>query len=328
MKAVRIHAYGGPDTLVYEDAPRPRPGEGEALVRIHAAGVNPLDWKMRQGATYPLPFILGWDVAGVVEELGAGADTDGVAPGNAVYALRDFDGGGAYAEYIAVRADELAPKPAVLDAVRAAVPLAALTAWQALVDHAAVSAGQTVLIHGAAGGVGTFAVQIARALGARVLATAVARDGDLLRELGAERVVDDTTTRFEEQARDVDVVLDTIGGETRARSWGVLRTGGVLVSTIVTPPAENEAPAGVRGLSLLVQPSRDGLARIGALIDAGQMRPIVETVLPLAEARRAHELGQGGRTRQNRPSRRGLSPSRRGSGKIENGNRWDEWGRV
>jgi NADPH:quinone reductase-like Zn-dependent oxidoreductase len=295
MKAVRIHAYGGPDTLIYEDVPRPQPGAGEVLVRVQAAGVNPVDWKMRQGADYPLPFILGWDFAGVVAELGPGAGASGVAPGEAVYALRDWSGGGAYAEYIAVRADELAPRPATLDPVQAAaVPMAALTAWQALIDRADLSAGQTVLIHGAAGGVGTFAVQIASTQGAHVLATASSRNHDLLRELGAERMIDYTTTRFEEVARNVDMVLDTIGGETRARSWGVLRPGGLLVSTILTPPADAEAPAGVRGLSILVQPSRDELARIGGLIDAGRMRPIVDTVLPLAEARRAHELSQAG----------------------------------
>lgn len=298
MKAVRIHAYGGPDTLIYEDVPRPRPEEGEALVRVYAAGVNPVDWKMRQSAGYPLPFILGWDFAGIVEELGVGVGAHDVACGEAVYALRDWTGGGSYAEYIAVRAKDLAPKPMTLDFVQAAaVPLAALTAWQALVTRARLSTEQTVLIHGAAGGVGTFAVQIASVLGAHVLATTSTRNHDLVRALGAEQVIDDTTTRFEEEAHGVDVVLDTIGGETRARSWAVLRRGGVLVSTILTPPAENEAPTGVRGFSLLTQPSRDELKRLSVLIDSGRIRPIVDMVLPLSEARQAHEASQVGHTR-------------------------------
>lgn len=301
MKAVRIHSYGGPEVLVYEDAPRPTPGEGEVLIRVHAAGVNPLDWKVREGylkssLNYPLPVIPGWDVSGVVEQVGAGVTQPKV--GDAVYALPNMTRNGAYAEYIAVNASEVAPKPNTLDHVQAAaVPLGALTAWQALFDVANLSSGQTVLIHAAAGGVGTFALQFAKWKGARVIGTASARNADFLRELGAEEAIDYKATRFEDAVKDVDVVLDTLGGDTQERSWGVLKKGGVLVSTVGPPSSETAAQYGVRGLPVFVQPSGKQLTEIAKLIDAGQVKPIVETVLPLTEARQAHGMSQSGRTR-------------------------------
>jgi NADPH:quinone reductase-like Zn-dependent oxidoreductase len=307
MKAVRIHAYGGPEVLRHEDAPVPEPRQGDVLVRVHAAGVNPVDWKARQGylrqmIDYPLPMIPGWDVAGVVERLGPGAQ--GFAVGDEVFARPDLSRDGAYAEYLAVRATELARKPRTLDFVQsAAVPLAALTAWQALFEapapfvSAAVQRGQTVLVHAGAGGVGTFAIQLAKWRGARVVTTASGKNAAFLRDLGADEVVDYAKTRFEDAVRGVDAVFDTVGGETQARSWKVLKPGGVQVS-IVGRPSEEEAKAhGARAAYVFVQPDAAQLAEIARLLDAGTLKAIVSEVLPLAEARRAHELSQAGHVR-------------------------------
>lgn len=301
MKAIRIHAYGGPEVLRYEEAPRPHLAEGDVLVRVHAAGINPVDWKVRQGylrqmIPYTLPFIPGWDVSGVVEEVGPGAQ--GFAVGDEVYSRPDIARDGAYAEYIAVRASELARKPRTLSHVEAAgVPLAGITAWQALFDVGGLEAGQTVLIHAASGGVGSFAVQFAKWKGARVLATASATNHELVRGLGADEVIDYRTTRFENVARDVDVVFDTLGGETQRRSWSVLKPGGIQVS-IVSPPSEETAKAhGVRAGYLFIGPNAVVLTEIARLIDEGHVRPIIGEVMPLAEARRAHELSQTGHAR-------------------------------
>jgi NADPH:quinone reductase-like Zn-dependent oxidoreductase len=303
MKAVRLHSYGGSDVLVYEDVPKPIPTEDEVLVRVHAAGVNPLDWKVREGYLKEvlhskLPLILGWDVSGVVEEVGSGVTNFNT--GDALYALPNIARNGAYAEYITIHAAEVAAKPTSLDHVRAAsVPLAALTAWQSLFDAAGLSTGQSVLIHAAAGGVGIYAVQLAKTKGAHVIGTASASNQDFVRKLGADEVVDYKATRFENAVRDVDVVLDLIGGETQERSWKVLKKGGVLVTTIPTSPPSSETTAahGVRGIMFSVQPNTAQLTEIAGLIDAGQVKPIVETILPLVEARQAHELSQSGHTR-------------------------------
>lgn len=301
MKAVRIHSFGGPEVLSYEETPRPQVGPDDVLIRVHAAAVNPVDWKIREGylrgfIDYELPVTLGWDVSGVVEEVG-GAVTD-LRVGDEVYSRPDITRDGAYAEYIAVRASEAAPKPRSLDHVQAAsVPLAALTAWAALFDAADLQPGQTVLIHAAAGGVGSFAVQLAKWKGARVIGTASAANHGLLRELGADELVDYNTTRFEEVVRGVDVVLDTIGGDTLARSWGVLRPGGVLVTVVAQQDEATAAQHGVRSASIFIQPDKNRLVKLAELIDAGHVRPQVSTVLPLAEARRAHELSQSGHTR-------------------------------
>ena len=301
MKAIRIHAYGGPEVLRYEDAPKPEAGKGEVLIRVHAAGVNPVDWKVREGSfkgllRYRLPLVLGWDVSGVIEAVGSGVS--GFTSGDAVFSRPDIGRDGAYAEYIVVRASEVARKPASLDHVRAAaVPLAALTAWQSLFDAAGLRAGQTVLIHAAAGGVGHFAVQLAKWKGAGVIGTASARNADLVRALGADEVIDYTATRFEDAARGVDVVFDTLGGETQRRSWAVLKRGGTLVSIVSPLSRLKGALRGARGTFIFVQPSARQLAELAALIDGGRLKPVVETVLPLAEARQAHLLSQSGRTR-------------------------------
>lgn len=300
MKAIRFHAYGDPGVLVYEDAPVPRPGAGEMLVRVRAAGVNPVDWKIRKGGARGLaaglPMIPGYDVSGVVESIGNGVTR--FRKGDAVFAYLSLRRGGAYAEFAVVREDEAAPKPVKVDDVgAAAIPLAALTAWQALVDTAQLHAGQTVLIHAAAGGVGTFAVQIAKARGAKVIGTASASNGSFLKELGVDQVLDYKSVRFEEVAHDVDVVLDSIGGETLERSFKVVKPGGVIVSIVDDPSRFAAAWPKVRGASILVKPDAQELAQIGALIDEGKIKPVVSATLPLSEARRAHEMSETGHTR-------------------------------
>ncbi len=297
MKAVRIHAYGGPEVLKYEEAPRPKPGPGEFLIRVYAAGVNPVDWKIRQGyLNHSLPLIPGWDVSGVVEATGPGVA--GLKKGDEVYSRPDIGRDGGYAESIVVRESEVAPKPKSIDHIRAAaIPLAALTAWQSLFDAAGLRAGQKVLIHAAAGGVGSFAVQLAKWKGAHVIGTASGRNQGFLRELGADEAIDYEATRFEDVVRDLDVVLDTLGGDTRTRSWKVLKKGGILVSIVGPPSAEEAAAHGVRQASVFAQPMAIQLAEIAKLVDSGKLRAIVQNVLPLSEARRAHELSQTGHTR-------------------------------
>jgi len=301
MKAVAMHAYGGPEVLKYEDAARPDPATGEVLVRVHAAAVNPVDWKVRAGhlrgfLNYSLPLIPGWDLSGVVDATGAGV-TDW-KQGDAVYARPDLRRNGAYAEYIAVRASELGHKPRSIDHVQAsAIPLACLTAWQALFDAGGLKAGQRVLIHAAAGGVGTFAVQLAKWKGAHVVGTASERNHAFLRELGADEVIDYTKTNFEEVVRDVDVVLDTLAGQTRDRSWNVLKKDGILVSILGQPSPDDAAQHGVRAAGVFVEPNQAQLGEIAKLVDSGKLRPIIETVLPLAQAARAHEMNQTLHTR-------------------------------
>jgi NADPH:quinone reductase-like Zn-dependent oxidoreductase len=301
MKAVRVHQYGNPEVLRYEDAPRPVPGPGEVLVRVHAAAINPVDWKIRAGYVkdwlrYKLPMIPGWDFSGVVES--AGADAGSWKPGDEVYGRPDISRDGAYAEYIAVRASEIALKPKSIDHVHAAaIPLTALTAWQALFDTARLSSGQRVLIHAAAGGVGAFAVQFAKWKGAWVAGTASGRNQEFLRDLGVDQPVNYETTRFEDMVRDVDVVVDSMAGETRQRSWGTLKPGGILVTLLGQGPLEEAAAHGVRGVGILVQPNSAELAEIAALVDTGKLKVFVDAVFPLAQASKAHELGETGHVR-------------------------------
>jgi NADPH:quinone reductase-like Zn-dependent oxidoreductase len=298
MKAVRIHNYGGPEILQYEDAPRPQPEAGEVLIRVYAAGVNPIDWNVREGRMkdfWPqkLPLILGWDLSGVVEELGEGVSRFKI--GDEVYSVPDPTRDGAYADYIVVRESELALKPRSLDHIRAAaVPLAALTAWQSLFDHGQLQAGQRVLIHAGSGGVGHFAVQLAKWKGADVFATASAKNQDLLRELGADETIDYTTRRFEDVARNIDIVLDPIGGDTQERSWQVLKKGGALLSIIQPPSAEKAKEAGVRATFVASHPNGAQLTEIAEVIDSGNLKPVINRILPLVEVRRAHELSQSG----------------------------------
>jgi NADPH:quinone reductase-like Zn-dependent oxidoreductase len=301
MKAIRIHNYGGPEVLQYEDAPRPQPQAGEVLIRVHAAGVNPIDWKVREGHMkdfwpHKFPLILGLDVSGTVEEVGPGVSRFKI--GDEVYSVPDPTRNGAYADYIVVREPELALKPNSLHHIRAAaVPLAALTAWQSLFDTAQLQPGQRVLIHAGSGGVGHFAVQLAKWKGAYVFATASTKNQDLLRELGVDEPIDYTEQRFEDVARNIDVVLDTIGGETQERSWSVLKKCGVLVSLVQPPSEEKAEELGVRAAFVAGHPSGAQLAEIAKMIDSGKLAPIIDRILPLSEARRAHELSQSGHVR-------------------------------
>lgn len=303
MKAARIHAYGDPNVFVYEDVPRPQPGAGEALVRVQAAGVNPVDFKTRAGrgmgggSTDLLPLIVGWDISGVVETVGAGVTT--FRPGDEVYSMVRFpEIGSAYAEYVAAPASDFALKPKTLDHIQAAaVPLAALTAWQVMFDTADLSAGQTILIHAAAGGVGHLAVQLAKWKGARVIGTASPRNADFLRELGVDEVVDYTAAPFEDVVHDVDVVLDCVGGDVSERSVKVLKSGGFLSWITSGLSQERIAELGIRAGGILVHIDSEQLAEIARLIDAGTIKPYVEQVFPLAEASKAHEAIETGRTR-------------------------------
>lgn len=301
MKAVRMHAYGGPEVLTYEDAPLPAIAEDDVLIRVYAAAVNPVDWKIREGylqgfLSYDLPLILGWDVSGVIEAVGAGVKT--FKPGDEVYSRPNIERDGAYAEYIAVKASEVAFKPKTVDHVHAAaVPLAGITAWHCLFEAAQLTAGQRVLIHAAAGGVGSYAVQFARWKGAYGIGTASARNQDFLLELGANQVIDYQTTAFEEVVEPVDVVFDTIGGDVQDRSWQIIKPGGILVS-VVSPPSEEKATAHqCRSAYVFIQPRADWLTEIAELIDAGQVKPIVETVLSLDQAAEAHKLSESGHIR-------------------------------
>jgi len=293
MKAIRIHEYGGPEVLKYEDAPRPKPAAGEVLIRVHATSVNPVDVAVRQGhfkdrMKYKMPFIPGWDVSGVIEAAGPGASR--LKAGDEVYSRPDLARDGAYAEYIAVRESEVALKPKSIDHTHAAaIPLTALTAWQGLFDAGHLSAGQTVLIHGGAGGVGHLAVQLAKAKGARVIATASQRNHEFLRSLGTDQVIDYNTTKFEDVVHDVDVVLDTITGETQDRSWQVIKKGGVYVSILQPPNQEKAAAHGVRSAHVFVQPNVGELDEIARLVDSGKVKPVIAKVFPLAEAAAAQE---------------------------------------
>ena len=293
MKAIRIHRRGGPEVLVYEDAPLPALHPGDVLVRVQAAGISPAEftwhiWETPDGRSR-LPFIPSHEVSGVVAAVAP--DVRDLQVGDAVYGLTDFFRDGGAAEYVAVRATELAPKPRSLDhASAAATPLSALTAWQALFDHARLAPGQRVLIHGAAGGVGSFAAQLARWRGAHVIVTASTRNVDFVRKLGADDVIDYGATPFDAVVRDVDVVLDTVGGTVTERSWSVLRQNGLLV-TIVRQPSDWTASRAAKGLFFIVEPSRTQLNELSRLIDAGIIRPIVEAVLPLDRAREAYERG-------------------------------------
>ncbi|WP_090055431.1 NADP-dependent oxidoreductase [Lentzea fradiae] len=305
MRAVTQHSTGGPEVLVVEQVPRPEPLPTEVRVKVHAAGVNPVDWKTRAGSGMAgvlggPPFTLGWDVSGVVDKVGFGVTT--LKEGDEVYGMPWFPrAAGAYAEYVTAPSRQFALKPSSIGHEEAAaVPLAGLTAWQALVDTAEVESGQRVLIHAAGGGVGHLAVQFAKRLGAHVIGTARSGSHDWLTKLGADEVVDYTAVRFEDAVSDVDVVLDLVGGDTGLRSLDVLRPGGLLVAVPSGAAPEVVAAAerkGVRATPFLVEPDGPALAAIAGLIDAGEVTVAVEEVFELEEAAEAHARGESNRTR-------------------------------
>jgi NADPH:quinone reductase-like Zn-dependent oxidoreductase len=299
MKAMRMHEYGPPAVLRFEDAPRPNIEDDQLLIKVRAVGMNPLDWKIRSGlfkawAPEDLPQILGFDMAGEVAAIGANVTQ--FAIGDAVYGTTDM---GAYAEYVVVRVADVALKPRSIDFIHAAViPSSAITAWQALLHSAQLAAGQTVLIHGAAGGVGTFAVQIAKWCGARVIGTASAHNHDFLRQLGADEVIDYNITPFEDVVRDVDVVFDTIGGATLRRSCRVIKPGGKIRTIADETAPEVAAQYGVDVSQFDIElPAPALLAELARLVDAGHIKPIITTVLPLSEAPQAHMLSASGHVR-------------------------------
>ncbi|MCQ6247806.1 NADP-dependent oxidoreductase [Streptomyces malaysiensis] len=306
MRAVTIREFGGPEVLTAERVARPEPLPTEVLVRVHAAGINPVDWKTRAGqgmaGLQTLPMILGWDVSGVVEEVGFGVTT--LAPGDEVYGMPWFPrAAGAYAEFVTAPSRHFARKPASVGHVEAAsLPLAALTAWQALVDTAGVKAGQRVLVHAAAGGVGHLAVQFAKHLGAEVVATAREPRHAWLKELGADEVIDYTRQPFEDVTGDIDIVIDLIGtlDDTDARSVSVTRPGGLVVAIpggVSERLATVAAQAGVRTSPFLVEPDATALHTIAGLVDSGAVRVEVERTFALEEAAEAHRLGETNRTR-------------------------------
>lgn len=300
MKAVRIHQFGGNEVLKLEDVPRPEPTGEDYLLKVMAASVNPVDFKTQQGK-YPrvtkenLPMTLGRDVSGIVEAAGPNA---AFKKGDAVMAFLGRDRGG-YAEYVLVKPNEGVAKPKTLNhAAAASVPLAAMTAWQALFDAGQLKAGQRVLIHGGTGGVGYLGIQFAHAKGAWVATTVSQPNLDFARELGADQAIDYRNEKFETALKEpVDVVFDTIAGETRERSWGVLKPGGILVSVLGQPSEEAAKAHNVRTVAVLARQNAAQLAEVGALIDAGKVKVIVQSTYPLAHVGAAHSALEKGPTR-------------------------------
>lgn len=300
MKAIQIHEYGDADVLRYEDAEKPQIQPDDVLIRVAATSFNPVDAKIRAGfmkdqMPKTLPFILGWDCAGTIEEIGA--NVKNFKAGDEVFAMMDFARGGSYAEYVAVNANQVALKPKSLSFVEsAALPMVAQTALLAL-ETAELKAGQTILIHGGAGGVGSMAIQMAKALGAKVITTASGEDLELVKSLGADQAIDYKTTNFKTVVKDVDAVLDVLGGQTQTDSFGVLKRGGILIATAQPPSKETAEEYGVRAQIIFTQPSGEQLEKIAQLADAGKLKPIIGAEMPLADAKKAHESkGGNGKT--------------------------------
>jgi len=301
MKAVRVHSFGPPEVISIEDVPEPEPGDGEVVVQVKAAGVGPWDAWIRSGKSVlpqPLPLTLGSDLSGVIHSIGVGVE--GLQTGDEVFGVTNERFTGAYAEYAVAKAAMIAPKPKSLNHAHAAsVPVVAVTAWQMVLELAQLAPGQSVLVHGGAGNVGAYAVQLAKRAGAMVITTASAKDATYARSLGADGVIDYRARRFEEQVKDMDAVLDTVGGETLDRSYGLLKRGGILVSAATRPSNEKAEQHGVRALFFLVAVTTERLRKIAELIDAGKLKTEVGEVLWLNEARQAHEMLEGA------PHRRG-----------------------
>lgn len=299
MQALRLHERGGAEQIRYESAPRPFVGIGDVLLRVHAASFNPTElawpetWVDRSGRER-LPTIPAHEVSGEVAEVGPG--TSGADVGDVLYAMTDWYRDGAAAEYVAVEARNAVPKPVLLDhAAAASVPLAGLTAYEGLFRHGGLTSGQTVLVHGAGGGVGTFAVQLAAAAGAKVVATGRPWAAELVRTLGAQMFVDVEQEPLEEVG-EVELVFDLVGGELLARSWPLLAAGGIVVSAVEPAVAEQAREHGRRGVYFVVEPSHDRLCELTRRIDAGELRPVLGGVLPLAQGREAFERKQHGGT--------------------------------
>ena len=298
MLAWRVHEFGPPEAMILEKIPRPNPGRGEVLVHVHAAGVGPWDGWIRAGKSalpQPLPLTLGSDLSGTIVALGPGISEMGI--GDQVFGVTNTQFLGAYAEYAVASAGMLAKKPSSLSYAEAAsVPVVAVTAWQGLFEQARLEAGQTVVIHGAAGNVGAYAVQLARRARLRSIATAGTKDIEYVRSLGADKVLDYHTQRFEDEVEDVDAVFDLVGGETQARSFQVLRRGGKLISAVSQPDQQRAKDHGVTAAFFLVNVTSERLRTIGELIDRGELKACIGAVLPLANGRDAHMMLEGRRS--------------------------------
>ena len=295
MKAVRVHKFGPPEVISYEEMPKPRPREGEVVVAVKAAGIGPWDALVRSGKSalpQPLPLTLGADLSGVIDSIGPGVAQ--LKVDDEVFGVTNERFTGACAEYAVAKAAMLARKPKTLNHTHAAsVPVVAATAWQMLFDYAQVTSGQSVLIHGGAGNVGAYAVQLAKQAGALVITTAKGKDTGYVRSLGAYGVIDYQMRRFEDRVKEVDVVIDTVGGDALDRSYGVLKGGGILVSSAAMPSADKATQYGIRAAFFIVQVTRARLQEIADLIDAGKLKTEVGEVLWLDEARKGHEMLEG-----------------------------------
>jgi len=292
MKAIRIHEYGDASGLRYEDAEIPNVLPNDVLIRVIAAAFNPIDAKIRQGfmkemVPKQLPFVLGWDCAGVIEEVGANVKTFGV--GDEVFTMAELARGGTYAEFVAVDAMQVALKPKALSFIEAAsLPMIAQTALLAI-NTAELKAGQTILIHGGSGGVGSSAIQIAKALGANVITTASGGDIEYVKSLGADTAIDYKQTNFKDKVKDVDAVLDVLGGSTQEDSFAVLKRGGILISVAQFPSQEKAEHFGVRARFIFTQPNGQALSQIGKMVDDGKLRTKVGAEFPLKDARMGHD---------------------------------------
>jgi NADPH:quinone reductase-like Zn-dependent oxidoreductase len=301
MKAIRIHEFGGPEVLKLEDAPRPEPAADEVLIKVFAASVNPVDWKIRKGLRkekFPtnFPLIPGWDVSGEIEEVGS--NIKNFRKGDEVYSRPDPTRNGTYAEYVVVKGDQVSLKPKSIDHEKAAaVPLAGLTAWQGLFDFGKLKPGQKVLIHAASGGVGTFAVQFAKWKGAHVTGTTSGENLDFVKQLGADEVIDYKKEKFEDHIKDVDLVFDTIGGDTQKRSLKVLKNGGRLITTLKPENQEEAKAQNIHVEGFTAQSYPEDLEQIAHLIDEGKVMPVIAEVIPLEHAAEAQKLSEEGHTR-------------------------------
>ncbi|MGI4751229.1 MAG: NADP-dependent oxidoreductase [Janthinobacterium lividum] len=300
MKAIQIHQFGGVEELKYEEAPMPNINPDDVLVKIYATSVNPVDWKVREGAMKQIPFkfplILGWDFSGVIKEVGS--EVKDFKVGQEVYGKPDITRNGTYAEYVAVKANEIAAKPTSVSHTEAAsIPLAGLTAWQGIFDHGKTAAGQKILIHGASGGVGTIAVQLAKWKGAYVIATSSEKNIAFLKELGADKVIDYQQQQFEKELKDLDFVFDTIGGDTQKKSVEVLKPGGILITTVAVEDEQPFKAKNIQIMRFMAQSDVEQLKQMADLIDSGKLKPVIDQVFPLQEIVKAQELSAKGHTR-------------------------------
>jgi NADPH:quinone reductase-like Zn-dependent oxidoreductase len=301
MKAIQIHKYGGPGVLKYEDAPKPSPGADDVIIKVFATSVNPIDWKIREGhakGMFPVkfPLIPGWDVSGEIDEVGS--NILNFRKGDEVYSRPDPTKNGTYAEYVVVKANLVNGKPQSIDHEKAAaVPLAGLTAWQALFDYGKLQQGQKVLIHAASGGVGTFAVQLAKWKGAYVIGTASKENMAFVKKLGADKVIDYKNEKFEEKLKNIDLVIDLIGGETQKRSLKVIKKGGRLITAVQLGNQEEAKEKNIHIEGFLTQSLPEELEQIKQLIDSGKVMPVIASVMPLKDAAKAQKLSEEGHVR-------------------------------